>query len=64
MPTVVLLTFRAVAAEKNLLLMHVTDRNVSYLCLGATYIEDVLRLFDSTFRQFLAADVCRVSSDL
>jgi len=44
--------------------MHVTDRNVSYLCLGATFIEDVLRLFDSTLRQFLAADICRVSSDL
>ena len=61
---VIRLVFSDETIEKNLLLRHASDRSVDYRCLGATPTEDVLRVFDSAFGQFLAADICRVSSDL
>lgn len=61
---VIRLVFSDETIEKNLLLRHASDRSVDYRCLGATPTEDVLRVFDSAFGQFLAADICRVSSEL
>ena len=61
---VIRLVFSDETIEKNLLIRHALDRNVACRCLGATPTEDVLRVVDSTFGQFLAADICRVSSEL
>ena len=61
---VIRMAFSDETIEKNLLLRHAPDRNVDYCYLGATPTEDVLRVFDSAFGQFLAPDICRVSSDL